>query len=96
MASTATATSKQPRRPTLNAAAFPMTYSNAFSQWWSSGRDSAREAQKAVLSFLPFYPEKDDKRIARVHLVHLSGKNRAINELEITRIGEPVKSKFSF
>ena len=91
MASTATITANGRTRPTLNAAAFPMTYSKAFSQWWSSGRDSAGEAQKAVLSFLPFYPEKDDKRTARVNSVRLSGKDRTINELEITRIGEPVK-----
>ena len=48
---------------------------NCFSQWWSSGNDSAIEAQKAVLSFLPFYPEKDGKRAASVTLVHLSGKD---------------------
>lgn len=69
-----------------------MTYSKAFSQWWASGRSSAVDAQKAVLSFLPFFPEKDgDKRSARVNLVQLSGKNRAINELEITRGDEPVE-----
>lgn len=50
------------------------------------------EAQKAVLSFLPFFPfSNDDKRTARVNLVRLSGKNRVINELEITRGDEPVE-----
>ena len=78
-------------RPTLSAAAFPLTYSKSFSQWWSSGDSSAIAAQKAVLSFLPFYPENDDKRTASVNLVHLSGKNRSINELEITRGDEPVE-----
>lgn len=68
-----------------------MTYSKAFSQWWASSKSSAAEAQKAVLSFLPFFPEQDDKRTARINLVQLSGKDRAINELEITRIGEPVE-----
>jgi cardiolipin-specific phospholipase len=69
-----------------------MTYSTSFSQWWASGRTSAVEAQDAVLSFLPFYPKKEgDKRTARVNLVKLSGKNRAINELEITRGDEPVE-----
>lgn len=68
-----------------------MTYSKAFSQWWASGASSAVEAQKAVLSFLPFFPDKDEKRTARVNLVHLSGKDRAINELEITRGDEPVE-----
>jgi cardiolipin-specific phospholipase len=87
----ASTTTKRSTRPTLNAAAFPMTYSKSFSQWWSSGHSSAVEAQKAVLSFLPFYPEKDDKRTASVNLVHLSGKNRSINELEITRGDEPVE-----
>ena len=84
-------TSNRNTRPVLSAAAFPMTYSKSFSQWWSSSYSSAVEAQKAVLSFLPFYPEKDDKRTASVNLVHLSGKNRNINELEITRRDEPVE-----
>jgi len=70
---------------------FPMTYSKAFSQWWSSNRHSATEAQKQVLSFLPFYPESDGKRIASVNLVELSGRNRAINEVEILRKDEPVE-----
>ena len=68
-----------------------MTYSKSFSQWWASGRSSAVEAQKAVLSFLPFFPSSDDKRVAKVNLVKLSGKNRVINELEITRGDEPVE-----
>ena len=45
----------------------------------------------AVLSFLPFFPDKDGKRTAKINLVQLRGKNRAINELEITRNDEPVK-----
>jgi cardiolipin-specific phospholipase len=68
-----------------------MSYTTSFHQWWATSSSSATEAQKAVLSFLPFFPDKDDKRSARVNLVHLSGKNRAINELEITREGEPVE-----
>jgi cardiolipin-specific phospholipase len=86
-------TASNPRaRIKLNAAAFPMSYSKAFSQWWASNGSSAVEAQNAVLSFLPFFPVgKDDKRTARVNLVRLSGKNRVINELEITRGDEPVE-----
>ena len=84
-------TTSRNTRPALSAASFPLTYSKSFSQWWSSGGSSAVDAQKTVLSFLPFYPEKDDKRTASVNLVHLSGKNRSINELEITRDGEPVE-----
>jgi cardiolipin-specific phospholipase len=68
-----------------------MTYSKAFSEWWASGRNSAVEAQKAVLSFLPFFPAADEKRTAAISLVQLSGKDRAINELEITRLNEPVE-----
>jgi len=68
-----------------------MSYSTSFSQWWASGRDSAVEAQKAVLSFLPFFPKPDGKRTATVNLVKLSGKNRVINELEIRRGDEPVE-----
>ena len=75
----------------LSSSAFPLTYSKSFSQWWASGRTSALDAQKTVLSFLPFFPESDGKRKANVNLVKLSGKNRAINELEITRPGEPVE-----
>jgi cardiolipin-specific phospholipase len=88
MAATTATHVPPPPRPAL---AFPMTYSKSFYQWWATGSSSATEAQKAVLSFLPFFPEKDDKRTARVNLVNLSGKNRAINELEITREGEPVE-----
>ena len=80
--------SNSTRRRALN---FPMTYSKAFSIWWSSGSTSAVDAQKAVLSFLPFFPEKIDKRTVRVNVVQLSGTNRAINELEITRDDEPVE-----
>src|SRR5271154_2375776 len=90
MTSTTTTRSAGPR-PSLSAASFPMTYSTAFYQWWSSGRHSATDAQKEVLSFLPFFPNKDGKRSAKVNLVQLSGKNRAINELEITRGDEPVE-----
>jgi len=84
----AAATSSVQNRPSVR---FPMTYSKSFHQWWVSNSSSAAEAQKAVLSFLPFFPEKDDIRSARVNLVNLSGNNRAINELEITRHGEPVE-----
>ena len=73
---------------------FPMTYSKAFSQWWASTATSAVDAQAAVLSFLPFFPspaDLTDKRTAKINMVQLSGKNRAINELEITREGEPVE-----
>ena len=86
MASTTTVPTSN--RPALT---FPMTYSASLSQWWTSGRTSAVDAQKAVLSFLPFFPDKDGKRTARVNLVQLSGKNRVINELEITRENEPVE-----
>jgi cardiolipin-specific phospholipase len=79
-------------RPGLKGTMFPMTYSKAFHQWWASGQSSAADAQNAVLSLLPFFSEKnDDKRTARVNLVRLSGKNRVINELEITRGDEPVE-----
>jgi len=68
-----------------------MTYSMSFSQWWAAGRTSAVDAQDSVLSFLPFFPESDGKRKASVNLVKLSGKNREINEFEISRPGEPVE-----
>ena len=77
--------------PKLDGSTFPMTYSKSFSQWWASGRHSAVEAQNAVLSFLPFFPNSDEKRAARMNLVKLSGRNRVINELEIIRSDEPVE-----
>jgi len=83
----ATASSVQ----TVPSVRFPMTYSKSFHQWWTSNSSSAAEAQNAVLSLLPFFLGKDDTRSARVNLVSLSGKNRAINELEIARDGEPVE-----
>ena len=70
---------------------FPMTYSKSFSLWWASDRNSATEAQKDVLSLLPFFPETDGKRVASLNLVQLSGRDRAINELEIIRKDEPVE-----
>ena len=86
---TTTKTSTHTRnRPRLS---FPMTYSKAFSTWWASGSNSAGEALSAVLSFLPFFPVSDGKRTANVNLIKLSGKNRVINELEITRNDEPVE-----
>ena len=90
MAATTTST-PAPSRPTLSGATFPMTYSRAFSEWWASGRSSAIDAQKAVLSFLPFVGGKENKRSASINLIQLSGKNRAINELEIVRRDEPVE-----
>jgi cardiolipin-specific phospholipase len=90
MTSTATHTSNS-QRPRINSSMFPMTYSKALSLWWGSDRNSATEAQKDVLSFLPFFPETDGKRVASVNMVHLSGRNRAINELEIIRKDEPVE-----
>jgi cardiolipin-specific phospholipase len=76
---------------TTPAPAFALSYSTSFAQWWASTTSSALEAQRRVLSFLPFFPEGDGKRTARVNLVKLKGRNRAINELEITRVGEPVE-----
>ena len=68
-----------------------MTYSKSFSQWWGSGRTSAVDAQHDVLSFLPFYPLSDEKRTATINLVKLDGKDRVINEFEITRNNEPIE-----
>jgi len=94
MASTASPNTHSSMRqgpPKMDGSRFPMSYSTSFSQWWASGRESAVEAQKAVLSFLPFFPRSDEKRTATVNLVKLSGKNRVINELEIRRGDEPVE-----
>lgn len=92
MTSTAANNSSTGLRPVpVNRGMFPMTYSKAFSLWWASDRHSATEAQKEVLSFLPFFPESDGKKVAKVNLVPLSGRNRAINEVEIIRKDEPVE-----
>jgi cardiolipin-specific phospholipase len=88
------AATSNPRPPpiSIRSTAFPLSYSAAFHEWWASGHSSGLEAQKAVLSFLPFFPASEDgKREAAVNLVRLSGKNRAINEVEITRPNEPVE-----
>jgi cardiolipin-specific phospholipase len=70
---------------------FPMTCSESCSEWWLSCQSSALESQHQVLSFLPFYPFPDDNRTAKVNTIRLSGKNRVINEFEITRVNEPVE-----
>lgn len=81
---------------------FPLGYKEAVSQWWTSV--SSRQAERDVLSFIPFLKEANTdaaqslhelakadpfgQRVWRSSMVQLSGKDRALNELSIQRVGE--------
>ncbi|KAK0643255.1 Alpha/Beta hydrolase protein [Cercophora newfieldiana] len=80
---------------------FPLGYKEAATQWWTSV--SARQAERNVFSFIPFLKEagadtsslqelaKSDpfgQRVWQSSMVQLSGKNRALNELSVERVGE--------
>ncbi|KAK0617813.1 Alpha/Beta hydrolase protein [Bombardia bombarda] len=83
---------------------FPLGYKEAAQQWWTGV--SARQAERNVLNLIPFIKEatadgssplldlaKSDpfgQRVWRQSLVQLSGKDRALNELAIERVGEQV------
>ena len=85
---------------------FPLGYKEAVSQWWTSV--SSRQAERDVLSFMPFLQEasteaaqsltelaKTDpfgQRTWRSSMVQLAGKNRALNELAIQRVGEQAEN----
>jgi cardiolipin-specific phospholipase len=70
---------------------FPLSYSESYSQWVK--RTGLQEAEKAVLSCLPFYPEPDATRRARSFKVPI-GDNNHINEFEITRnTSEPISDE---
>ncbi|KAG9259079.1 Alpha/Beta hydrolase protein [Emericellopsis atlantica] len=89
----------QEKRPTSNF--FPLGYKDALYQWWTSVTPPI--AERNVLSFMPHLkeavdtlkdPSADDKdyppgtRVWRRELVQLPGKNRALNEVSIERVGE--------
>ncbi|KAK4218596.1 putative cardiolipin-specific deacylase, mitochondrial [Rhypophila decipiens] len=82
---------------------FPLGYKEAAYQWWTGV--SSRQAERNVLSFVPYLREhgasasqlqdlaKEDpfgQRVWRSSMVQLSGKDRALNELAIERVNEPV------
>lgn len=80
---------------------FPLGYREAVQQWWTSV--SARQAERNVLSSIPHLREADaessplqemaksdpfGQRVWRQSLVQLSGKDRALNEVSVERVGE--------
>ncbi|KAL2165077.1 hypothetical protein VTH06DRAFT_373 [Thermothelomyces fergusii] len=93
----------QPPRAQRPMAYFPLGYKEAVQQWWTCV--SPRQAERAVLSFVPYLREAGAEtvgsqlqdlassdpfglRVWRTSMVELSGKNRALNELSIERVGE--------
>ncbi|KPM35075.1 hypothetical protein AK830_g11492 [Neonectria ditissima] len=83
------------------AAFFPLGYKDAAYQWWSNLTPQAVEHN--VLKFMPFLKEATDSitnpnasdkpdpygtRIWRRSMVQLSGKDRALNEVSVERVGE--------
>ncbi|KAH6895549.1 Alpha/Beta hydrolase protein [Thelonectria olida] len=92
---------KQTPEPRPAAAFFPLGYKDAAYQWWSSL--SPASVEHNVLSLMPYLkeatgaitnPNVTDKpdpyghRIWRRSMVQLSGKNRALNEVSVERVGE--------
>ncbi|KAJ9144810.1 Alpha/beta-hydrolase [Coniochaeta hoffmannii] len=81
---------------------FPLGYKEAVQQWWTSV--TPKQAERNVLNLVPYLREataehplqdgavtKHDPfgpRLWRSTMVHLSGKNRALNEFSIERVGE--------
>lgn len=61
------------------------TYKDSFRHWWS--RSSLQESEEAVLSLLPFYPESDGKRLAKVYNIPIDEKNK-IHEFNVHNIVE--------
>ncbi|KAK9474877.1 Alpha/Beta hydrolase protein [Dipodascopsis tothii] len=69
---------------------FPLSYREAISQWW--GGATLEESERAVLSFLPFFPESDGVRQATSSMVPLARKGHELNEFRIERVGEAVEN----
>ncbi|KAF6833025.1 alpha/beta hydrolase fold containing protein [Colletotrichum plurivorum] len=81
---------------------FPLGYKDAVYQWWTSV--TPQMAERNVLSHIPYLKEARDnaaslevgkhdpfgQRVWRSQMVELSGKNRALNEYSVERVGEEV------
>ncbi|KFA67661.1 hypothetical protein S40285_00904 [Stachybotrys chlorohalonatus IBT 40285] len=79
---------------------FPLGYKDAVYQWWSAATPSMIE--RRVLGLVPYLRETTENittpgapgpdpygtRVWRSSMVQLSGKNRALNELSVERVGE--------
>ena len=90
----------KPARP--NFAYFPLGYKDAAYQWWTS--ISPINAERNVLAHVPYLRDAREEassldkssdpfghRVWRSQLVQLPGKNRALNEFSVERVGEPVE-----
>ncbi|KAH6685653.1 abhydrolase domain-containing protein [Plectosphaerella plurivora] len=98
-------TSNRPdmRAKNANFAYFPLGYKEAAHQWWTSISPAA--AERNVLAHIPYLRDALDTvtsatttssdpfgpRVWRSQMVQLPGKNRALNEFSVERIGEPVE-----
>ncbi|WKT45587.1 hypothetical protein QSH57_010461 [Fusarium oxysporum f. sp. vasinfectum] len=80
---------------------FPLGYKDAAYQWWTSLAPQAvernllnlmphlREANDSITNIdTPERPDPYGTRVWRRTMVHLSGKNRALNEVTVERVGE--------
>lgn len=59
----------------------PMGYRESLSRWWNS--PNAENAERAILSLTPFFPESDGRRTAQSHQIDI-GDGLHLNEFEIT------------
>ncbi|RSL63735.1 hypothetical protein CEP54_005073 [Fusarium duplospermum] len=91
----------QPELKPSSAFLFPLGYKDAAYQWWTSLAPQAVE--RNLLKLMPHLKEANDSitnidtldrpdpygtRVWRRTMVHLSGKNRALNEVTVERVGE--------
>ncbi|KAF9873218.1 hypothetical protein CkaCkLH20_09381 [Colletotrichum karsti] len=81
---------------------FPLGYKDAAYQWWCSV--TPQMAERNVLSHIPYLKEAREnaasldvdrhdpfgQRVWKSQMVELSGKNRALNEYSVERVGEQV------
>ncbi|KKF97617.1 putative cardiolipin-specific deacylase mitochondrial [Ceratocystis platani] len=92
--------SKQPRMSLAHL--FPQSFGESAKQWWAC--TNPKLAERRLLDMVPYLkeatadnltapPNSDDPfgfRVWRSEMVELSGKNRALNEYSVERVGEKV------
>ncbi|KKA26023.1 hypothetical protein TD95_003983, partial [Thielaviopsis punctulata] len=95
--------SAPPQQPRMSLAQmFPLSFGESAKQWWSCG--NPKLAERNLLSMIPYLKEASADpsepptkgndpfgfRVWRSQMVQLSGKNRALNEYSVERVGEQV------
>lgn len=71
---------------------FPLPWNASIAQWWATSAASPLQIQHEILSLAPFF-KVPDHRTCKQELVHLSGKNRYLNEISIKATSHTEPSK---